>query len=107
MYDTWDSRSDATQPLPASPPSYRRSVRERHDSPLFNPRGFAPRHASAEASAMSTVALAKVELPEAVTGAGITQAGVNVTVCMWPLLFVESLDTVCLFFKLVRSAWLI
>jgi hypothetical protein len=30
---------------------------------FLNPRGFAPRHASAEASAMSAVALAKAELP--------------------------------------------
>ena len=30
---------------------------------LITPRGFAPRHASAEASAMSAVALAKAELP--------------------------------------------
>ena len=32
-------------------------------STSLNPRGFAPRHASAEASAMSAVALAKAELP--------------------------------------------
>src|SRR4051794_28212876 len=31
---------------------------------VITPRGFAPRHASAEASAMSAVALAKAELPD-------------------------------------------
>src|SRR5262245_66054719 len=31
---------------------------------VITPRGFAPRHASAKASAMSAVALAKAELPD-------------------------------------------
>jgi len=34
-----------------------------HTDLFFQPSGFAPRHASAEASAVSAVALAKAELP--------------------------------------------